>query len=193
VPQAKKVPHHLHALVMRLAGDGKTGESIAEILWREHRIECSTRSVQRLIEQYRTEQKHIAQAVVRTAIRQHLLPVVKRIGLVIARAREMERQARERASALRTEADGHPQHPQAVKEDLLALRPQDRQLRAAVILLHYAGLDAPDDVKPPAGTGPDARAALLKGIEEIIKATTATEGAPAADPQKKPDDEDPVH
>jgi len=179
---------------MGLAGDGKTGESIAEILWREHRIECSTRSVQRLIEQYRTEQKHIAQAVVRTAIRQHLLPVVKRIGLVIARAREMERAARERAALLRTEVEGHPCHPQAVREDQLALRAMDRQLRAATVLLHFAGLnDRDDQVKPPVGVGPDARAMLLKRIEEIIKATTATESAPAVDPKKKPDDEEPVH
>src|SRR5436305_1919337 len=66
------------------------GAPAAVTLWRGHRLECSTRSVQRPIESYRTQQVDIAKAVVREALRAHLLPALKRIALAIGRAREVE-------------------------------------------------------------------------------------------------------
>ena len=111
----------------------------------------------------------------------HPEPVVRRVRRIVVRAARLERKSRDRAHALRTEPDGHPWHPEAIREDYLQLRAMDRQLKAIDLLLHYSGLAEPDEpLRHPAGTGPDARRALLERIAALIKA-----GEPATDPPKR--------
>jgi hypothetical protein len=176
-----KVPPALHALVMQLAGDGKTSEEIADILLREHRCETSSRAVRRLIERHRTEQADVAKSVVREELRRHLVPLVKRAARAAKTAGLIKEAARRRARDLRALPDGHPQHPQAIKEDVLALKALDRELRAANLLMHYAGLNQPD--QPGAPTAPADRAALLERVQKLIAHVGAAE----------PKSEPPIH
>lgn len=165
-----KVPPALHALVMKLAGDGKTSEEIADILHREHRCETSSRAVRRLIERHRTEQADVAKSVVREELRRHLVPLVKRVARAAKTAGLIKEAARRRAADLRRVAGEHVYERDALKEDALALKAIDRELRAGNVLMHYAGLNTPD--QPGQGTQPpqDLRAALEKRIRELVDA-----------------------
>jgi hypothetical protein len=159
-----KIPPALHALVLQLAGEGKSSEAIAEILWRDHKCETSSRAVRRLIAADRNERADVAKSVVREELRRHLIPAVTRIVNVAVRARKLEDDARDAG------------------EVALALKAQDRQLKASNLLLHYAGLNQPDvpDAKKPGDV--DARQALLDKIRNLI----ATPKPPTPEP-------DPIH
>ena len=187
-PQSK-IPPALHAWVLELAGDGKTGEEIAAALWREHHLESSSRAVQRLIERYRTERAEVAKVVVRDELRQHLRRAVHRIASIAARAAQMERRARDRAAELR---QVHPQHPTAIAEDILALKAQMNALRASDRLLHFAGLSEPDKPEVPGRTETitEKREKLLRRIKELA-GQTEPKKTPVDDPPKP--DNDPVH
>jgi hypothetical protein len=176
---AAKIPPELHASVMKLAGEGKTSEDVAQWLWREHKIEISSRQVRSLIRKQRTELADVAKGVVREALRKELLPAVRRLALIGQRAAVLERRARKRAIGLREQ---HAQHPQAVNEDFLALKAMDRQMKSANLLMHYAGLNQPD--KPGDRSQPlqDPRQALLKRIEELANKA-------ASEPKTEP----PIH
>jgi hypothetical protein len=177
MPTKPKIPPALHALVMQLAAEGKTGEQIAQVLWREHKIEASERAVQRLLEKHAEERKAINKAVVREATLKYLLPALKKIARGIERADRISREARARAIDLRTGPNGHPHHPLADQHELLALKAIDRVDKGGNYFLHYAGLNQPDKPGAAAGKVTDAREALLQRIKVL---------AGVADPKTEP-------
>src|SRR5216684_8433249 len=73
-----KIPPALEPELMKLAGDGKTSEDLAQWLWREHKIEVSSRQVRAFIKRRRDELADVAKAVVREELRKRLLPALRR-------------------------------------------------------------------------------------------------------------------
>lgn len=164
---AKKIPPSLHAELFKRSDAGDDSEDLAQWLWREHKIEISSRGIRSLIRKRRTELADVAKSVVRDELRKHLLKAIERIERVGARAARMVRHAEARAEALHTQ---HQQHPQALNELFFALKAQDRVLKAGNLLLHYAGLNQPDTPGAAAMKIGDARQALLNRIEKLAAA-----------------------
>jgi hypothetical protein len=177
----KSIPPELHAFVLKLYGEGKSGEEIAEQLWREHRCETTGRTVRKLLEQYRTERADVSKGIIRERLQKQLTADLDALQDLHARARRMERRALKRARELHQE---HPQHPQALEELAFALKSMDRQLRAINLVLHYSGAGEPD--QPPL-LGQPQKVALLQRLERLITAETQPEPAPG------PKDEPKVH
>jgi len=177
----KSIPPELHALVLQLAGEGKSSEEIAAELWRAHKVEVDSSNVRRLLRRYRDERADVAKGVIRERLQKQLTADLDALERLHARARKMERLAVKRAAALHTD---HEQHPQALNELKLALRAQDRQLRAINLVLHYSGAGEPD--QPPL-LRQDQRSELVKRLERLISAESTPEPAPG------PKEEPPVH
>lgn len=164
MPAPKSIPPALHALVLQLAGEGKSSEAIAEVLWREHKCETSARAVRRLLANNRNERADVAKSVVREELRRHLIPAVNRIVNVAVRARLLEDTAA------------------AAGEVALALKAQVVQQRSSNLLLHYAGLNQPDVADGKKAVDVDARQALLIKIRDLVAA-----------PKTPTPEPDPVH
>jgi predicted transcriptional regulator len=177
----KSIPPELHAWVLAKAGEGKTGDEIAELLWREHKVETTGRSVRKLLESYRTERADVSKGIIRDELRKRLVADLDALQDLHQRARKMERLAVKRSAQLHAE---HPQHPQALKELVLALKAMKEQLRAINLTLHYSGAGEPD--QPPL-LGKPQKDALLQRLERLISVESAPEPAPG------PKDEPPVH
>jgi hypothetical protein len=159
-----KIPPALHAAVLKLSDEGQGSEDIAQWLWREHKIEISSRQVRSLIRKRRTELADVAKSVVRDELRKFLLPAIRRVAKAGARAK-----------AIRREAKNH-----GIEGAMLELKAIDRECKTANLLLHYAGLNQPDK-GGAAFKVEDVRAGLLKRIELLAQG--------ASDPK----DEPPVH
>jgi hypothetical protein len=158
-----KIPPKLHALVMAKAGDGFTSEEIAAFLWREHKLEVASRTVRQLVRRQRTELADAAKGVVREEIRKRLIPALRRAARGGIKANEIEKRLSRQAKAARddgNEADG-------ATLDVLTLKAIDREVKVADLLMHYAGLDQPDEV--PKQSSAERRAKLLKRLEELTK------------------------
>lgn len=173
----KSIPPALHAWVLAKAGEGKSSDEIAELLWREHKCETTGRSVRKLLEGYRTERADVAKGVIRERLQKELLADLDALQDLHRRARKMERLAVKRAAELHQE---HEQHPQALNELKLALRAMDRQLRAINLTLHYSGAGEPD--QPPL-LGKTQKDALLQRLERLIGAESAPEPGPKDEPK----------
>jgi hypothetical protein len=163
---AAKIPPELHASVMKLADEGKTSEDLAQWLWREHRIEISSRQVRSLIRKRRTELADVAKSVVREELRKELLPAIRRIA-----------RAGRRAKAIRREAKKH-----GIEGAMLELKAIDRECKTANLMLHYSGLNQPDKIGDKTQPLQDPRQALLKRIEELANKA-------ASEPKTEP----PIH
>jgi hypothetical protein len=168
MPSKPKIPPVLEPELMKLAGDGKTSEDLAQWLWREHKIEVSSRQVRAFIKRRRDELADVAKAVVREELRKRLLPAVRRAARGGQHAEVIERRLLRKARQLRETV--HEFHPEALQYEALALKAIDRQLKSANVLLHYAGLNTPDAPGQAAQPQQDQRAALPRRIDEIIKA-----------------------
>lgn len=183
----KSIPPDLHALVLQLAGEGKTSEEIAEILFRQHRCESTSRGVRRLLEHYRTERADVSKGIIRDRLQKQLTADLIALESLHGRARAKEQAANRAAMKLRklgAERDDPDALKSALKYDLLALKAMDRELRAINLVLHYSGAGEPD--QPPLLTQ-DKRTALMQRLERLIRAETTPEPTPG------PKDEPPVH
>lgn len=169
-----KIPPELEPVVTKLAGEGKTSEDIAQHLWREHKIEISSRQVRAFIKRRRDELADVAKAVVREELRKRLIPAIRRLARGGQHAEVLERRARTIARKLRAQV--HEYHPEALKYDAFALKAIDRQAKVANLLMHYAGLNQPDAPGQSAAANVD-RAALLKRVMDL-----AREPDPPVDP-----------
>src|SRR6266403_812734 len=151
----KSIPPELHALVLQLAGEGKSSEEIAAELWRSHKVEVERSNVRRLLRRYREERADVAKGVIRDELRKRLVADLDALQDLHERARAAEKRGLRAARELRKV---HPQHPEALKYELLALRAIDRQVRAIQLTLHYSGAGDPE--QPPLLTRP--------GREELV-------------------------
>jgi hypothetical protein len=157
----RKIPPELHQVVLELHGQGQDSEHIAGVLWREHKLEVSSRAVRSLCKRHRDEVADQARGVVREQLRKYILPAAAAMHGVLKRARRLEREAR------------------AVRRFDRQLLAQDRQLKAANLILHYVGVDQPEQ---GANAGAqDARQALLDRFEKLVR----DKAAPASTPEPK--------
>jgi len=145
----RKIPPGLKTEMLRLCNEGKDSSEIAQWLWTEHKIEVSSGSVRKALRARRSEMADVAKSVVREELRKELLPAIEAVTRVMRRAQRAERAAA------------------AIGEIPLMLKAHDRQLKAANLLLHYAGLNQPDNVAPVAGKSFDTREALLQRIKVL--------------------------
>jgi len=173
----KAIPPELHAYVLQHYGEGKTGEEIAELLWREHKVEVSGRTTRKLLERYRSERADIAKIEVRGRLKKLLTADLDALEALHARARRYERRAMLASRKLRL-----TQLPEdmaaALKHEAFALKAQDRQLRAINLVLHYSGAGEPDQ---PELLKRDARAALVERLDRMIRAEATPEPGPKDD------------
>src|SRR5690349_4511162 len=159
MPSKPKIPPVLEPELMKLAGDGKTSEDLAQWLWREHKIEVSSRQVRAFIKRRRDELAVIAKAVLYEEARKMLRPALRRAARGGQHAEVIERRMREKAAGL---YQVHEQHPEALKWEAAALKAIDRQLKAALVVAHLAGLNQPDAPGQAEQPQQDPRAALLR-------------------------------
>jgi hypothetical protein len=166
-----KVPPNLHPLVFAKAGEGMTSEEIAEFLWREHKVEVAARTVRCMLTRRRRELTDVAKSAVREEIRKRLIPALRRAAQGGIKANEIEKRLSRAAKAARddgNEADG-------ATLDVLTLKAIDREVRVADLLMHYAGLDQPDEVVKQSAQ--ERRAKLLQRLEELTKPAALPSGS----------------
>jgi hypothetical protein len=163
---APKVPPKLRAWVVEQSNGGKQSDEIAEALLAEHGISITARGVRRIIQLARMEQADAAKSVVRAELRTHLIPAIERIARAGRKAERLGKKWLDRAAELRAK---HPDSELADDLEERALRAMDRTMKSSVALLHYAGLDQPDDVNKLGKPAAERRAALLKRLEELTR------------------------
>jgi hypothetical protein len=176
--KAPKVPPTLRVWVVQQSHAGKQSHEIAEALLAEHRIEITPRGVRKIIQLARMEQADAAKSVVRAELRTHLIPAIERMARAALRAEKMGKRWLERAEKIRAK---DPDSRLADELEEFALRASDRVTKNSIALLHYAGLDQPDDLNKLAVPAAERRAALLKRLEELTRPQLppATNGAQA--------------
>lgn len=161
-----KVPPTLRVWIVQQSNAGKQSDEIAEALLTEHGIQFTPRAVRRVIQLARVEQADAAKSVVRAELRTHLIPAIERMARAALRAEKISKRWLVRAEKLRAkDAD-------SIEADVLeerALRASDRVTKNSVALLHYAGLDQPDDLNKLPRPAAERRAALLKRLEELTR------------------------
>lgn len=163
---APKVPPTLRAWIVAQSNAGKQSDEIAEALLSEHKIELSSRGVRKIIQRARCEQADAAKSVVRAELRTHLIPAIERMARAALRAEKIGKRWLARAEKIR---EKHPDSELADDLEERALRASDRVTKNSVALLHYAGLDQPDDLNKLAVPAAERRAALLKRLEELTR------------------------
>lgn len=163
---APKIPPTLRAWVVAQSNAGKQSDEIAEALLTEYKLEVTSRAVRRIIQRNRAEQADQAKSVVRAELRTHLIPAIERMARAALRAEKISKRWLVRAEKLRAKDAG------SIEADILeerALRASDRVTKNSVALLHYAGLDQPDDLNKLPRPAAERRAALLKRLEELTR------------------------
>jgi len=158
-----KIPPELKPEILKLYNSGKDSEDIASWLWLTHKVEVTSRAVRRFLKNKRDETAAVAKVVVREELRKHVLPCVDRLVGIMRRARKLEREAEK----------------VGLEGSMLVLKAQDRQMKAANLLLHYSGLNQPDRPGAATGTIVDARQALFSRIEALASKALAE---PKTDP-----------
>src|SRR5206468_2456368 len=89
------------------------------------------------------EQADAAKSVVRQELRTHLIPAIERMARAALRAEKIGKRWLARAEKIR---EKNPESALADDLEERALRASDRVTKNSVALLHYAGLDQPDDL-----------------------------------------------
>src|SRR4051812_9111188 len=135
-----KIPQTLRPLVIAKAQGGASSEDIAEWLWRELKLEITSRAVRRIVRRHRTELADVAKGAVREEIRKRLIPALRRAARGGIKANEIEKRISKQANAARAAN----RTKLAASLDALTLKAIDRQVKVADLLMHYAGLDQPD-------------------------------------------------
>lgn len=161
-----KLPPPIRAWIVSQSNTGKPSDEIAEALLAEYGIEATGRAIRRIIQLARMEQADAAKSVVRAELRTHLIPAIERIARAGRKAERLGKKWLDRAEKLREKnADSE------LADDLeeRALRAMDRTMKSSVALLHYAGLDQPDDLSKIGKPAAERRAALLRRLEELTR------------------------
>jgi hypothetical protein len=94
MPSARAVPPNLEPRVLAKAGEGLSASEIAAWLKSEHRINCSGRSVQRLLARVAAERKPVAEAVVREKLAKTIGADLDAVNDALARALNDEQRSR---------------------------------------------------------------------------------------------------
>lgn len=170
------IPPALHAWCIAEFNRGQTSEQIAEALWREHRVEVSSRTVRTLLQKHRSELADVSKGLIRERLQKQLDADLDSLEQLHASAIRQERRALKIARDLRAI---HPQHPEALKYENFALKAKDRRLRAINLVLHYSGAGEPDQ---PDLLKPDRKNELVKRLERLIGAETQPDPGPKDDP-----------
>jgi hypothetical protein len=163
---APKLSPALRAWVLARANEGKQSDEIAELLKSEHGAEVCSRTIRRIIRLARTERADAAKSVVRAELRTHLIPAIERMARAALRAEKIGKRWLDRAEKIR---ETKPDSELADDLEERALRASDRVTKNSVALLHYAGLDQPDDLNKLAKPAAERRALLLKRLEELTR------------------------
>jgi len=170
-----KIPPVLQADVFRLAGEGKHSDEIAAWLATQGCVVCA-RTVRLLVRNRRNEQADVAKSVVRDELRMRLLPALRRVsrGGLAAEAitKRWIKKAREfRKASLWDEA---------ATADEMALKAIDRQIKVADRLMHWAGIDQPDE--PKKQSAQDKRKALLERLQKLAQEPSGSVAKNGKDP-----------
>jgi hypothetical protein len=174
----KAIPPELHAWCVAEFNRGQTSEQIAEALWREHKVEVTSRTVRKLLQKHRSELADVAKGLIRERLQKQLNADLDSLEQLHESAINQERRALKIARDLRAI---HPQHPEALKYETFALKAKDRRLRAINLVLHYSGAGEPDQ---PDLLKPDQRSELFRRLERLITAETQPDPGPKDEPPK---------
>lgn len=148
------IPSNLHTVVLARAGEGMSSEQIASWLLEHHQLAVTGRAVRRLLERTRADRAVVSRAVLADKLGKTITTDLDAVQGVLERAAGIE------AGAI------------ADKDFALALKAQDRQLKALDLRLKLSGIDAPPAVVEVKA----AREALLAKLDRLVEAERQASG-----------------